>query len=42
MSTGRIEQNEFVGRMMRLLIDDLVEEQSFLLFTSNELIAVFV
>lgn len=41
MSTGRIEQNEFVGRMMRLLIDDLVEEQSFLL-TSNELIAVFV
>lgn len=41
MSTGRIEQNEFVGRMMRILIDDLVEEQSFLL-TSNELIAVFV
>lgn len=41
MSTGRIEQNEFVGRIMRLLIDDLVEEQSFLL-TSNELIAVFV
>lgn len=41
MSTGRIEQNEFVGRMMRLLIDDLVEEQSFLL-TSNELIAVVV
>lgn len=41
MSTGRIEQNEFVGRMMRLLIDDLVEGQSFLL-TSNELIAVFV
>lgn len=41
MSSGRIEQNEFVGRIMRLLIDDLVEEQSFLL-TSNELIAVFV